>query len=99
VAIRNLSTMSDATLAARMVEAKREVNAAERIMEEIASQIRSREEFSTVEVGADKVTRSPARQNGLAFDVETAKTLIPDWETRCSKPGSFVKASVRVTFG
>jgi hypothetical protein len=97
--IRNIRTMSDTTLAVRMVEAKRACNEADRYAEEIASEIRSRGTFGTVEIGADKVTRSDARQNGPTLDTEEAKRLIPTWETTCSKPGSMVKASVRVTFG
>lgn len=97
MAIRNLRTMSDATLAVRMVDAKRAVNAATEIMDEIAGEIRNRETFGTVEVNACKVTRSDARES-VILDTDKAKTLIPNWELVCSKV-SKVKASVRVTFG
>lgn len=97
MAIRNLRTMSDATLAVRMIDAKRAVNEATALMDEIAGEIRNREAFGTVEINACKVTRSDARTTTI-LDTDKAKTLIPNWELVCSKVSN-VKASVRVTFG
>ena len=93
---RNLHAMSDATLSANAVEAKRAANAATAAYDAIVAEIKSRATFGTVESAEGKVTLSDPYTR-TDFDTARAKILIPDWEATCSK-ATAVSASVRVTF-
>ena len=93
---RNLRSMSDATLAANAVEAKRAANAATAAYDAIVAEIKSRATFGTVETDGGKVTLADPYSR-TDFDTATGKILIPDWEATCSKVTN-VSASVRVTF-
>jgi hypothetical protein len=93
---RNLKAMSDATLAANAVSAKRAANNAVAEYDAIAAEIKARATFGTVETTEGKVTLSDPYTR-TDFDTAKAKVLIPDWEATCSKATN-VSASVRVTF-
>lgn len=96
MAIANLTRMTDDTLAARMVAAKRALNDAQATYDALAAEAVKREWPETIHTDGGIVTYSPASKR-VGLDGEKAKSLIPNWRETCVKETN-VKASVRVTF-